>query len=141
MPLFTGQAALIGIRLMVNYKCCFLLHNTLFRVTPLLNDVKEILMEVVQAIVPIVIVISLIQFFVIRTPIELFWQFMAGALMVTAGLFLFLVGVRVSLLPIGELIGSEVTPRFGTCTPGCCLCFRLYYHRGRTRCQGAGSPG
>ena len=77
----------------------------------MLNDVKEILMEVVQAIVPIVIVISLIQFFVIRTPIELFWQFMAGALMVTAGLFLFLVGVRVSLLPIGELIGSEVTSR------------------------------
>ncbi len=77
----------------------------------MLNDVKEILLEVVQAIVPIVIVISLIQFFVIRTPIELFWQFMVGALMVTAGLFLFLVGVRVSLLPIGELIGSEVTSR------------------------------
>jgi len=77
----------------------------------LLNDVKEILLEVVQAIVPIVIVISLIQFFIIRTPIELFWQFMVGALMVTAGLFLFLVGVRVSLLPIGELIGSEVTSR------------------------------
>ncbi len=77
----------------------------------MLNDVKEILLEVVQAIVPIVIVISLIQFFIIRTPIELFWQFMVGALMVTAGLFLFLVGVRVSLLPIGELIGSEVTSR------------------------------
>ncbi len=77
----------------------------------MLNDVKEILLEVVQAILPIVVVISLIQFFVIRTPIELFWQFLAGALMVTAGLFLFLVGVRVSLLPIGELIGSEVTSR------------------------------
>lgn len=77
----------------------------------MLNDVKEILLEVVQAIVPIVVVISLIQFFVIRTPIELFWQFMIGAIMVTAGLFLFLVGVRVSLLPIGELIGSEVTSR------------------------------
>lgn len=77
----------------------------------MLSDVKEILLEVVQAIVPIVIVISLIQFFVIRTPLELFWQFIAGALMVTAGLFLFLVGVRVSLLPIGELIGSEVTSR------------------------------
>lgn len=77
----------------------------------MLNDVKEILLEVVQAIVPIVVVISLIQFFVIRTPIELFWQFIIGAIMVTAGLFLFLVGVRVSLLPIGELIGSEVTSR------------------------------
>jgi len=96
---------------MVNYQCCFYCIILFFRVTPLLNDVKEILMEVVQAIVPIVVVISLIQFFIIRTPIELFWQFMAGALMVTAGLFLFLVGVRVSLLPIGELIGSEVTSR------------------------------
>ncbi|MGM0651450.1 MAG: DUF1538 domain-containing protein [Bacillota bacterium] len=75
----------------------------------MLNDVKEILLEVVQAILPIVVVISLIQFFIIRTPIALFWQFLAGAIMVTAGLFLFLVGVRVSLLPIGELIGSKVT--------------------------------
>jgi len=77
----------------------------------MIKNVKEILFEVLQAIVPIVVVISLIQFFVIRTPIDLFWQFIAGAVMVTAGLFLFLVGVRVSLLPIGEMIGSEVTSR------------------------------
>lgn len=77
----------------------------------MIKDVKEILFEVLQAIIPIVVVISLIQFFVIRTPIALFWQFIAGAVMVTAGLFLFLVGVRVSLLPIGEMIGSEVTSR------------------------------
>ncbi len=75
----------------------------------MIKDVKEILFEVLQAIIPIVVVVSLIQFFVIRTPIDLFWQFIAGAVMVTAGLFLFLVGVRVSLLPIGEMIGSEVT--------------------------------
>jgi len=78
-------------------------------VTAMIKDVKEILFEVLQAIIPIVVVVSLIQFFVIRTPIDLFWQFIAGAVMVTAGLFLFLVGVRVSLLPIGEMIGSEVT--------------------------------
>lgn len=77
----------------------------------MLNDVKEILFEVLQAIIPIVAVISLIQFFVIRTPVELFLQFIAGAIMVTAGLFLFIVGVRVSLLPIGELIGSELTAK------------------------------
>lgn len=77
----------------------------------MLSDTKEILLEVLQAIIPIVFVISLIQFFVINTPIGLFWQFIAGAIMVTVGLFLFMVGVRVSLLPIGELIGSEVTSR------------------------------
>jgi len=75
----------------------------------LISDIKEILLEVLQAVIPIVVVVSLIQFFVIHTPVELFWQFLAGALMVTAGLFLFLVGVRVSLLPIGEMIGSQVT--------------------------------
>ncbi len=75
----------------------------------MISDIKEILLEVLQAVIPIVVVVSLIQFFVIHTPVELFWQFLAGALMVTAGLFLFLVGVRVSLLPIGEMIGSQVT--------------------------------
>ncbi len=74
-----------------------------------MKDIKEILLEVLQAIGPIVVVISLIQFFIIRTPISLFWQFLAGAILVTAGLFLFLVGVRVSLLPIGEMVGSRLT--------------------------------
>ncbi|MGM0688416.1 MAG: DUF1538 domain-containing protein [Bacillota bacterium] len=77
----------------------------------MLNDIKEIILEVLQAIGPIFVVISLIQFFIIRTPISLFWQFIAGAVMVTTGLFLFLVGVRVSLLPIGEMIGSRLTSR------------------------------
>lgn len=75
----------------------------------MMEDIKEILLEVLQAIGPIVVVISLIQFFIIRTPISLFWQFLAGAILVTAGLFLFLVGVRVSLLPIGEMVGSRLT--------------------------------
>lgn len=77
----------------------------------MLNDIKEIILEVLQAIGPIFVVISIIQFFIIRTPISLFWQFIAGAVMVTTGLFLFLVGVRVSLLPIGEMIGSRLTSR------------------------------
>ncbi len=77
----------------------------------MLNNVKEIFLEVLQAIVPIVVVITLIQFFVIRTPIELFWQFIIGAVLVTSGLFLFLVGVRISLLPIGHMIGSELVSR------------------------------
>jgi len=75
------------------------------------NDVKEILLEVLMSIGPIVLVIALIQLFLIRTPISLFWQFIAGSALVTTGLFLFLVGVRVSLLPIGEMIGSELVSR------------------------------
>lgn len=75
------------------------------------KDIKEILLEVLMSIVPIIVVISLIQLFLIHTPISLFWQFIAGSILVTAGLFLFLVGVRISLLPIGEMIGSELVSR------------------------------
>ncbi len=74
----------------------------------MLNDIKDILLEILQSVVPIVVVVSLIQLILIKTPFSLFLQFMAGALMVTLGLFLFLVGVRVSLLPIGQMIGSEL---------------------------------
>ncbi len=77
----------------------------------MVKEIKTIFLEVLQAIIPIVTVVTLIMFFVIRTPLDLFWQFIIGAAMVTAGLFLFLVGVRVSLLPIGEMIGSEFTSR------------------------------
>jgi len=77
----------------------------------LLDDIREILLEVLLSIGPIVLVIALIQLFLIRTPISLFWQFIAGSVLVTTGLFLFLVGVRISLLPIGEMIGSELVSR------------------------------
>lgn len=77
----------------------------------MLDDVREILLEVLMSIGPIVLVIALIQLFLIRTPISLFWQFIAGSVLVTTGLFLFLVGVRISLLPIGEMIGSELVSR------------------------------
>ncbi len=75
------------------------------------EDIREILLEVLQSITPIVLVVAVIQILLLRSPGDLFWQFMAGAALVTAGLFLFLVGVRISLLPIGEMIGSELVSR------------------------------
>ncbi len=77
----------------------------------MLDEIREILLEVLQAIMPIVVVVAIIQLLILRTPMSLFWQFMAGAVLVTCGLFLFLVGVRVGLLPIGKMIGSEVVSR------------------------------
>ena len=77
----------------------------------MVKDVKEILLEVLQATLPIVVVVSVILLFFLQAPIYLFLQFISGAIMVTTGLFLFLVGVRVALLPIGELIGSELVTR------------------------------
>jgi hypothetical protein len=77
----------------------------------MLEDIKDILREVIQAIGPIVAVIIILQILILRSPPALLWQFVAGAVMVGGGLFLFMVGVKVGLLPIGELLGSELVSR------------------------------
>jgi hypothetical protein len=76
-----------------------------------LNDLQEIMSEVVQSIVPLVFVVGIILFILPGTAPELMIRFFAGAAMVAGGLFLFLVGVRVGLLPIGEAIGSELVSK------------------------------
>jgi hypothetical protein len=77
----------------------------------MLSDLQEILSEVIQSIVPLVFVVGVIIFILPGTAPELMIRFFAGAAMVTGGLFLFLVGVRIGLLPIGEAIGSELVSK------------------------------
>lgn len=64
--------------------------------------------EVVMAILPLAAVIIILQYTLIGLPPDLFFRFIAGVVMVGLGLFLFLVGVHIGLLPIGELIGSTL---------------------------------
>lgn len=64
--------------------------------------------EVVMAILPLAAVIIILQYTLIGLPPDLFFRFIAGVIMVGLGLFLFLVGVHIGLLPIGDLIGSTL---------------------------------
>lgn len=64
--------------------------------------------EVVMAILPLAAVIIILQYTLIGLPPDLFFRFLAGVVMVGMGLFLFLVGVHIGLLPIGQLIGSTL---------------------------------
>ncbi|WP_280768735.1 DUF1538 domain-containing protein [Salipaludibacillus daqingensis] len=73
-----------------------------------MKDVFEQLKEVVMAILPMAILIIILQYTVIGLPPETFFRFLAGVVMVGLGLFLFLVGVHIGLLPIGEMIGSAL---------------------------------
>ena len=75
------------------------------------NDIKEGILEVVRAVVPITIVVILLQVFLISMPWILFSRFMIGVLMVMSGMFLFLQGVKIGLLPMGEAIGAELPKR------------------------------
>jgi len=73
-----------------------------------MEQVKEKILEVLSAVLPITLVVILLQFTIIWLPMEVFIQFLIGAVMVTTGLILFLIGVEVGLLPVGEMIGSTL---------------------------------
>ena len=71
-------------------------------------SIKETVIEVVYAIIPITVLVTILQFTVGTIPIEIFLNFIGGSIMVMLGLICFLVGVKVGFLPIGELIGSTI---------------------------------
>ncbi len=71
-------------------------------------NIKAIMKEVLQAILPITLVIVILQLAIIRLPMKDFIYFLLGALLTFLGFTLFLLGVRVSLLPIGEIFGVSL---------------------------------
>lgn len=73
-----------------------------------MQNLKETANEVILAVMPIAGVIFLLQFSIIWLPWSSFLQFIIGLVLVTIGLILFLIGVHVGLLPIGELIGAAL---------------------------------
>lgn len=74
--------------------------------------IKETSKEVVYAVIPITVLVIIMQFAVMRLPFATFLQFIIGVIMVSVGLILFLLGVQIGLLPVGEMIGS-VLPKTG----------------------------
>ncbi|MBM7097562.1 DUF1538 domain-containing protein [Bacillus sp. H-16] len=73
-----------------------------------MKNVIDQFKEVSLAIMPMAALIILLQFTVIGMPTDVFIRFLFGVVMVGLGLFLFLLGVHIGLLPIGELIGSTL---------------------------------
>lgn len=74
--------------------------------------ISETVHEVIMGVLPITVVVFLLQFTIIWVEWPIFIQFVAGTIMVVAGLILFLLGVHIGLLPIGERIGSAL-PKTG----------------------------
>lgn len=73
-----------------------------------MDDVRDIAKELIQAILPVVVLVITLQLILFEDPVYKVIQFAIGALMVTVGLGLFLIGVKVGLLPLGEIIGTEL---------------------------------
>jgi len=76
------------------------------------GDLKDTAGDILKAVVPVVIIVLLLNFTLLDMPSGIVGRFLAGAVMVTAGLILFLLGLKVSILPMGEAIGSEL-PQLG----------------------------
>jgi hypothetical protein len=70
----------------------------------LLDDAVDSLRD----LLPIIIVISVFQLFVIRQPVEGLVSLLIGALLVVAGLAFFIFGLRLALFPIGEGIAHSL---------------------------------
>jgi hypothetical protein len=73
-----------------------------------MHNVKETIWEVVYAVLPIALLVVLLQFTLIWMPMASFVQFLVGVFLVSAGLILFLIGVHIGFLPVGEMVGSAL---------------------------------
>lgn len=76
-----------------------------------MDYIKEISLEILQAIMPVAVLVVLLQLLFFEQPGPMIAQFIVGVFMVAVGLGLFLLGVKVGLLPLGEMIGSELPQR------------------------------
>ncbi len=73
---------------------------------------KKTIKEVGASILPLATVITILQLTLIHLPFTVFLKFLLSSVMVALGLILFLIGVELGLLPIGEQIGGAL-PRTG----------------------------
>jgi len=73
-----------------------------------MKNIKDTVFEVALAVLPVTLFVILLQI-VLRLPIAVVVQFLVGAVMVTIGLILFLLGVHLGLLQIGESTGAVLS--------------------------------
>lgn len=76
-----------------------------------MNGFKESVKEAIRAVMPITLMVLILQVVFLSMPIVASVRFFIGAMMVMTGLGLFLRGARIGLLPMGEVIGSELPKR------------------------------
>ncbi|STP30405.1 DUF1538 domain-containing protein [Enterococcus durans] len=74
----------------------------------LFAGIEVILYEVVLAVLPIVLLFILLNFFSFRIRRKRFWNILKGFLITTIGLVLFLHGVNMAYVPVGQHLGSAI---------------------------------
>jgi len=73
--------------------------------------VRVRLMEQVRAVVPLALYLALFQLLILEQLVEDSWLIMGGLFAVMVGLMLFMEGLKLGLMPLGEMIGSGLPRR------------------------------
>ena len=60
---------------------------------------------------PVVFIVTILQFTLVKMPWSVYLRFLLGALMVIIGLTLLLRGLKTGLVPVGEMIGSAIAAK------------------------------
>jgi len=77
----------------------------------MLSRLKKISQETMLTIGPIILIVTILQFAIIKMPWIVFYKFLIGSVMVMIGLSLLLQGLKFGLLPVGEMIGSALSKK------------------------------
>lgn len=82
---------------------------------PFLIDFAGVLIATFRDIVPILILITCFQLFVLRQPIPHLKRLIVGGIYVVLGLALFLIGLEKALFPVGKIMAAQLShPEFLT---------------------------
>lgn len=76
-----------------------------------MDEIRDITKELMQSVTPIVALVIILQLILFDNPLHHVLQFVIGAVMVSLGLGIFLLGVKVGLMRLGDLVGSELPQR------------------------------
>lgn len=72
--------------------------------TILLKELKSVAFSVT----PLIVILLVLKYFVFRSPLESSRQFIFGAILTIVGLFVFLQGAQMSLIPVAESTGADL---------------------------------
>ncbi|MDY5730522.1 MAG: DUF1538 domain-containing protein [Eubacteriales bacterium] len=67
------------------------------------------LKETLYSVLPIVVIVLFMHLFVSPLSTDILWRFIIGAVFVTFGLTVFILGVDIGITPIGNLLGTHLT--------------------------------
>ena len=71
-------------------------------------SVKETVLDSIYTTLPMTVIIFILHFTIVDFPSDILMNFIAGTLLVIAGLSLFSIGIDVALLEVGEVVGSSI---------------------------------